>query len=259
METLWTEGFDDLSYEVLEAAFKKALKVSKFWPVKVADIREHVEHVKESATNEAAELAWQRVLELRRVYWNPDMPGGFSRGMPVLSPRIERAARAAGVFRDHETLEALHVWAKKKFIESFIRWDETGESQNLLPDGEIKRLLKDSAQAKALRAPTVDFHALHERGLEYCNALEHSKPELAPEERLEIADKLAEAARQIIERDRKTKGLISVSDEDRKALREQAEIVRRKYPTSEVKDEHLRRYILEPIQPIPQREADVLP
>ena len=95
------------------------------------------------------------------------MPGGFPRGTPELSPRIERAARAAGVFRDHETVEALHVWAKKKFIESFTRWDEAGESQNLLPDGEIKNLLTEFGQAKALPAPAVDFHDLHERGLRY--------------------------------------------------------------------------------------------
>jgi hypothetical protein len=65
------------------------------------------------------------------------------------------------------TVEALHVWAKKKFIESFTRWDEAGESQNLLPDGEIKNLLTEFAQAKALPAPAVNFHGLHERGLRY--------------------------------------------------------------------------------------------
>lgn len=164
---LWCESFDDLPANVLEAAFRKAIRACRFWPVKIADILEHVDNAKETATCEAADQAWERVLDLRRRFWNPDMPGGFSRGMPELSPRIERAARAAGVFRDHETVEALHVWAKKKFIESFIRWDEAGESQNLLPDGEIKHLLTDAAQAKALPAPAVDFHALHERGLRY--------------------------------------------------------------------------------------------
>ena len=34
-QALWEEGFEDLSYEVLEAAFKKALREGKFWPVKV--------------------------------------------------------------------------------------------------------------------------------------------------------------------------------------------------------------------------------
>jgi hypothetical protein len=164
---LWCDEFRDLPATVLESAFRKAIRACRFWPVKIADILEQVEHAKETATCEAADRAWERILELRRRFWNPDMPGGFSRGMPTLSPRIERAARAAGVFRDHETVEALHVWAKKKFIESFTRWDEAGESQSLLPDGEIKNLLAEFAQAKALPVPQVDFRALHERGLRY--------------------------------------------------------------------------------------------
>ena len=196
---LWCESFDDLPENVLEAALRKAIRACRFWPVKIADILEHVEQAKETATCEAADQAWERVLELRRWFWNPDMPGGFSRGMPELSPRIDRAARAAGVFRDHETVEALHVWAKKKFIESFTRWDEAGESQNLLPDGEIKNLLMGAAQDKALPAPAVDFHALHERGLRYAeqNKLvgayrEASRdlPSWEPEKRAEIEAEL---------------------------------------------------------------------
>ncbi len=166
-ESIWQEGFEDLDYAVLEAAFKKTLRECSYWPVKVADVRSRIDRAKEVATSGVAEQAWQRVLELRRRFWNPDVAGGFSRGMPELSPRIDRAARAAGVFRDHESVEALHVWAKKKFIECFTRWDEAGESENLLPDGEIKNLLTDFAQAKALPAPAIDFHSLRERGLRY--------------------------------------------------------------------------------------------
>src|SRR5271169_5705627 len=47
---LWTEGFADLSDSVLEAAFKKTLKTAKFWPVKVADVREHVTRAESNAT-----------------------------------------------------------------------------------------------------------------------------------------------------------------------------------------------------------------
>jgi len=127
------------------------------------------------------------------------MPGGFPRGTPELSPRIERAARAAGVFRDHETVEALHVWAKKKFIESFTRSDEAGESQNLLTDGEIRNLLAEFAQAKTLPAPEVDFHALRERGLRYAaqnklldtfSEAFRDSPAWEPEKRAEIEAEL---------------------------------------------------------------------
>lgn len=170
-QAIWEEGFEELPYGVLEAAFKKTLRTRKFWPVKVADVLEHVERAKKAATTEAADRAWEYVLDLRRVYWNPDMPAGFSRGMPKLSPRIERACRAAGVFRDHESVEALHVWAKKQFIESFLRWDETGESENLLPNGEIKSLLASFAETKALPYAGSTFEELHRKGLEYAKKI----------------------------------------------------------------------------------------
>lgn len=172
---LWCESLE-LPTNVLDAAFRKAIRSCRFWPVKIADILEHVDHAKETAAFEAAGRAWERVLELRRRFWNPDMPGGFSRGMPKLSPRIERACRAAGVFRGHESVEALHVWTKKKFIESFLRCDETGETQNLLSDGETKNLLTSAAQTKALPAPD-SYEDAHARGLAYAEQLKTSPAE----------------------------------------------------------------------------------
>jgi hypothetical protein len=228
-ESIWQEGFEDLDYGVLEAAFKKTLRECSYWPVKVADVRSRIDRAKEVATTEVAEQAWQRVLELRRRFWNPDMPGGFSRGMPELSPRVDRAARAAGVFRDHETVEALHVWAKKKFIESFTRWDEAGESQNLLPDGEIKNLLARVAQTKMLPAPIEDWSGCRARGEEYRARLAtQGAPDLPPEERLRVADELAAAARKVLEQPREH--VIIVSDEERKSLRRQAETLKRSFP-----------------------------
>ena len=157
-EALWNEGFEDLAYSVLKAAFKKTLKTCKYWPVKVADIREHVTQAERNATTMEADNAWQRVLKLRRLFWNPDMPGGFSRGMPRLDERTEQAARAAGVFRDHDSLEALHVWVKKKFIESYIAWGELMQDEFLLPEGELRDLLADAAQKLLPRS------ASHEEG-----------------------------------------------------------------------------------------------
>src|ERR1700720_1970887 len=94
---LWSEGFDDLPYPVLETAFRKTLRESKYWPLKVCDIRGHVEHASETATREVAEIAWQRVLDLRRVVWNPDIPTSLERALTGLSERVRQAARAAGV------------------------------------------------------------------------------------------------------------------------------------------------------------------
>ena len=74
--------------------------------------------------------------------------------MPKLSERVQQACRAAGVFRDYESADQLHIWGKKNFIESFISWGELQRDKYLLPDGEIKNLLTRSAQTKALPAAT---------------------------------------------------------------------------------------------------------
>jgi hypothetical protein len=163
------EGFSDLPCKVLEAAFRKTLRTCKYWPIKVADVREHVSHAKQNAVNLEAEEAWQHVLELRRVYWNPDMPGGFSRGMPALDERTRQAARASGVFRDHDSLEALHVWAKKKFIESFIAWGELKQDEFLLHDGELRHLIADAAHK--FLPPSAIYPEGRARGLVYSEEL----------------------------------------------------------------------------------------
>jgi hypothetical protein len=168
---IWLEGFADLSPEVLRAAFQKTLRESVYWPVKVADIRKHVTSAASNATDEAAEKAWQRVLDIRRVQWSPDAPGGFYGQPPRLPERVAQAARAAGVFRDHESIESLHVWAKKRFVESFTAYGEMEQDKFLLPDGEIKNLLAEFSETKALPAPAVDFAGLHKRGLEYAETL----------------------------------------------------------------------------------------
>jgi hypothetical protein len=214
-EAIWTEGFSDLPNSVLEAAFRKTLRTVKYWPVKVADIREHVSNAEENAANVAAEEAWERVLELRRLYWCPDLPGGFSRGMPKLSERVQQAARAAGVFRDFESTEGLHVWAKKRFIESFIVYGEMKQDAFLLPDGEIKRMLTSFAQAKVLPAPCVEWNELRERGEAY-----RAETATLRESTAKPTEPLQEIPRVI-------------DCEGRAAeLKDQAELIRQKYPTS---------------------------
>jgi hypothetical protein len=38
-------------------------------------------------------------------------------------------------------VDALHTWAKKRFVESFIAFGEREHDQFLLPSGELKELL----------------------------------------------------------------------------------------------------------------------
>src|SRR5882724_9942148 len=49
-ESLWLEGLEDLSYGVLERALRRTLQTCKYWPVKVSDIREHVDRTIQAHT-----------------------------------------------------------------------------------------------------------------------------------------------------------------------------------------------------------------
>jgi hypothetical protein len=184
-ESLWLEGFSDLSDSCLVAAFRKTIQSAKFWPVKIADVREHVSSAVSRSTDEASEKAWERVLEIRRVHWCPDIPGPFNHALAGLSERVRCAARASGIFRDFTESEyengALHTWAKKRFFESFNSWGEREQDKFLLPEGETKKLLIEFAETKALPW-----------------AKPKEAPTLPPEERLRVADELAAAARQVL-------------------------------------------------------------
>ena len=215
---LWVEGLADLPTDVLRAAFQKTLRECAYWPVKVADIRKHVTHAVSNATGEALERAWQRVLEIRRVHWNPDIPGPFDRAVARLSERVRQAARAAGVFREFTAEEyengALHTWAKKRFLESFNAWGEREQEKFLLPDSETRKLWIEVAETKALPWTKPKEAA-----------------QLPAEERLRVADELAAAARKVLDL-RKPPEPYQVKDtEERRAeLRYQAEFIKRNYP-----------------------------
>jgi hypothetical protein len=244
---IWIEGFGDLSPQVLRAAFQKTLRECAYWPVKVADIRKHVTGAESNAVNVAAEKAWEIVLDIRRRYWNPDIPGPFHRAVARLSERMRQAARAAGVFRDFESVEALHTWAKKRFVESFITYGEFERDGFLLPDGEIKNLLTEIAQAKTLPTPSSDWSECRARGEQYRAQLAtQGVPNLSPQERLRIADNLAAAARKVLEQPREH--IVVASDETRKALHYQAELIKSRYPNERCTDPRLREYLLEPVQ-----------
>lgn len=174
-EALWLEGFDDLSSDVLEAAFQKALRTCKFWPVKVADVREHVEHAQVNATEEEAARKWTQVLEYIRLHWNPDIP---PKNAPRISERTQRAINAAGGFAYLADCEPeAKQWARKRFLEQYIRYAELQQEQFLLPEGEVKNLLADVATTKALpySGPTVE--ELHARGVAYSEELKKAGTE----------------------------------------------------------------------------------
>lgn len=145
--SLWMEAFADLSVEILEAAFKKTLATAKFWPIKVADVREHIEKAKDSRLEEE----WQGVLEYCRKFVNADL--GLARA-PKLPADILHAANAAGglYFLESCPTEDL-VWAKKRFCEDLARQRKTGDLTALLPSSELAGLL--SAAASRFSLPTA--------------------------------------------------------------------------------------------------------
>jgi hypothetical protein len=251
---IWVKGVCDLEPEILDVACQRAVRTYKFFPTP-AEIHFLVDKTQEIATAEAAESEWRRVLELRRRFWNPDMRSGFSRGMPKLSDRVQQAANAAGLFRDVESAEALHVWAKKRFIESFTAYGELERDEFLLPAGEIKNILSEVAQKKMLPAASDDWSECRARGEAYRAQLAtQGVPDLSPEERLRIADELAATARKLL--DRAHEQVMTVPDERREALRYQAKLIKSRYPNEAVTNPALRANLLDP--ECPPREVDAL-
>jgi hypothetical protein len=195
---LWLEAFGGMDAAILERLFGRALRTCKFFP-KVSEILEPLASAEANAAPEAAEQAWERVLELRRTRWSPDAPGGFYGGAPKLSERVAQACRAAGLWRDFDSIADLHTWAKKRFVESFVAWGEREQDKFLLTDAETRRLLADADRPKVLPAPKASFKDLHKRGLEYAaitNLLTARKdaadslPEVDAETRAEIETEL---------------------------------------------------------------------
>jgi len=146
--TLWLEGFADLPDAVLEAAFKKTLAACKFWPVKIADVREHVERAEDSR----AEDEWQYLLEYVRRHVYPDPLDKTN--APRLPADIFHAACAAGGLRYIESCptDELH-WAKKRFVEDLTRQRKTGDIAGFLPCSELQKMLEAAAPRFALPEP----------------------------------------------------------------------------------------------------------
>jgi hypothetical protein len=155
-ESMWITALADVSEPLLEQAFVRALRRVKFWPIKVADIREHIGRMEKANDESSAEMAWQQILDIRRTCYNPDIPQYLSRALSKLNERIRTAARAAGVFREHDTVESLHVWCRKRFVESFIAWGERERDEVFLPPGRVLNMVEDVAHGLLPQASLGD-------------------------------------------------------------------------------------------------------
>jgi len=149
--SIWIEALEPYPVETLAPLFRKVFATCKFFPTP-AEVLEPLQVVKEAALPEEASAAWQKVLDIRRLEWYPEHPQYAARALAKLPERVQRAARAAGVFQEISEPDQLHVWKKKTFLESYLRWNELEEGKFLLPDGELKTMLSDVASAKAIPA-----------------------------------------------------------------------------------------------------------
>jgi hypothetical protein len=133
---LWGEGFSDIPDDLLERAFILTLRASKFFPT-VADVRSQIETKKKVVSEQSAEDAWQEILEYVNEWYHPDGLVTFGTVRPQLSPQADHALRAAGGGRylwGCPTDQA--VWAKKAFIEDYMRQSEMPEAERMLGAGE---------------------------------------------------------------------------------------------------------------------------
>jgi hypothetical protein len=76
-----------------------------------------------------------------------------------MSKRTRRAINATGGLAYlSECIGDNLVFARKRFIEAYLRWDELKRDEYLLPPGEVKNLLADIASTmsveRLLGAPT---------------------------------------------------------------------------------------------------------
>jgi hypothetical protein len=175
-KALWLEGLEDVPPDALRAALVKTLRECAFWPVKVADIRKHIDDAEEKAEAIAAEQAWQIALNDRRRDWFPDLPGGRASHYRPLPERIQASIRVAGVLQDYDDPDQLHVWCKKKFIEYYLQYGEMErEGKFLIAQGELREALAAISETKVLPPAGPSFDELHRRGLEYSARVRESE------------------------------------------------------------------------------------
>ena len=192
---LWLEGFSDLAPDRLEAAFAACLRshVFKNMPT-IADVRQHLQKAQGHAADEEASRKWDRVREYIRLHYSADgiqaknhKPGCPRRGCDCpsaaakISERTRRAINAAGGMASlSECIGTDLAFARQRFIESYLRWDELKQGEYLLPEGELKKILADVAQNKVLPSSSPSFAELHARGLAYAKQLEAPRPRILP-------------------------------------------------------------------------------
>jgi len=145
--SMWEEGFSDVDADRLRAAFIACLRSHVFKTIPtIGDIRQHLAKAETGAAETEAAKKWDDVQDYA-VGRSPDYA---EKNPPRILEQTATAIRAAGGLDhirdcDSESLQ----WARKRFIESWLRWHELQGNQFLLPPGPIKDRIADVATAKS--------------------------------------------------------------------------------------------------------------
>jgi len=110
-----------------------------------------IDQAKEIQLTEEADQAWQALLTSIHKHYHPDI--GW-RGPKLTEHVFRSAASAGGVHNISQMTGDQLVWAKKRFIEAYLRDIELTETHPILGvPAEIKVLVESTAEKKALPQP----------------------------------------------------------------------------------------------------------
>lgn len=150
LRSTWEDAFVEIDPVRLKSAFIATLRSHTFKTIPtVGDVLQHVQHARENDLLEEAARKWEQVVTFAAGL-SDDYP---DRRKTNILPRTQAAIRGAGGLRhirDCKT-ESLE-WARKNFMQAYIRYSEIERDQALLPDGELKAMLVQVAADKALPA-----------------------------------------------------------------------------------------------------------
>lgn len=146
---LWGEVFNraQITDAQIDAAFDEAERRLRFWPTP-AEVLGFILIAEKTSSEEKAALKWDEVRDYVRNDYHPDLKNHQGRR---ISEQTGRAIRAAGGLEHiSECTGDDLVFARKRFIEAYLRLDELRQHEFLLPEGEVKRLLAETAKTMSV-------------------------------------------------------------------------------------------------------------
>jgi hypothetical protein len=227
--SIWIDELAEYSADKLAGMFRHVLRTwkpeyGKTFPVP-ADVLAPLDATAKKELASRADLEWQKLLDyIRRYYW---ADGPWEHRAPKLPERVRVSSNAAGGLAylnecDRESLQ----WAKKRFVESYIAWEEMKKDQWLLPDGNLRNLLTQGAHNMALLpGPVADSE-------DWSPPVVPSR--IAPQFTPDIAKQRAASVDMTNARTITAETMVVKDPSRMEFLRQQAEKMKAKYPGPEV-------------------------